>query len=207
MEIKWIPKEGRRDILTLTVDEDSIRDVHTAILGRNPKIPSCACIDELETILNTLEYKGAKNYAIKRLSIKSQPTTEMDKALKERLVPENIREKIINEFTQFGYINDEEWIDGFIRVQLIKKMGPKAIYQKLKVKGIPNELITQFLEKHSSSETQQAQIKQLLSTRYKSCDLTDYKQKQKVIASLLRKGFDFEAVRNTLGKMDNSDNL
>jgi regulatory protein len=202
MEIKWIRKEGRRDILTLLVDEDPIRDVHAAILGKNPSIPPCASLDELETILNTLLFKGAKNYAIKRLSIKNQPTNEMDKALKERLVPESIREKIIDEFVSLGYINDEDWINGFIRVQLIKKIGPKAIFQKLISKGISSELISEYLEKHSSPETQQQQIKQLLNTRYKSRDLSDHKQKQKVIASLLRKGFDYEAVRHSLGEAD-----
>lgn len=198
MEIKWIPKEGRRGILTLVVDEDPIRDIHTTIFGRAPTLPKCASLEELEAILHNLEYKAAKNYAIKRLSIKSQPSTEMDKALKERLVPENIREKIIEEFTNLGYINDEEWIEGFIRVQMIKKIGPKAIQQKLQAKGISSESISHLLEKYTSPQTQQEQIQQLLNTRYKSRDLTDYKQKQKVIASLLRKGFDYEVVRNTI---------
>ncbi len=199
MEIKWIPKEGRRGILTLLIDEDPIRDIHTSIFGRNPEFPKYSTLAEVETYLQTLEYKGAKNYALKRLSIKSQPSTEMEKALKERLVSEEIRNKIIDEFTQLGYLNDEEWIERFIRLQTIKRQGPKAIFQKLKAKGLSDDSITALLEQHATPELQQAQLLYLLKSKYKSRDLTDYKQKQKVIASLLRKGFDFEQILKAMG--------
>lgn len=205
MEVKWVPKEGRRNILTLVVDGDPIRDVHVTIFGRYPKLPSSTTLEELETFIHSIEYKGAKNYAIKRLSLKNQPSTEMDKALKERLVSQNNRDKIIEEFSKLGYLNDEEWITGFVRSQTNKQIGPKTIYQKLKAKGLPDESIAQILENNTSPEKQLTQIHHLLKTKYKTRDITDYKQKQKVIASLIRKGFDFEQVRQVLDDMDSMD--
>jgi regulatory protein len=198
MEIKWVPKEGRRNILTLIVDEDPFKDIHTTIFGRKPKITPCKSLEDLENLLLSLEYKGAKIYALKRLSLKNQPSIEMEKALKERLVSQKNRDKIIDELRSLGYLNDNEWIEGFIRNQTNKKIGPKAIYQKLKAKGLPDESIEHFLENYVSPEKQQTQIQLLLQTRYKSRNLNDYHQKQKVIASLLRKGFDFEQVREVL---------
>ena len=194
MEIKWIPKEGRRGVFSLIVDEDPFRDIHASIFGRSPELSKCRSLGELETLLDVLEYKGAKNYALKRLSIKSQPSTEMEKALKERLVSEKNRSRVIEEFVSLGYLNDNEWIERFIRLQTLKKQGPKTIFQKLKAKGLNDDQIIPILEDHTSPESQQEQITALLNGKYKSRDTTDYNQKQKVIASLLRKGFEFEQI-------------
>ena len=187
MELKWVPK--RRNVLTLMIDEEPIRDIHTSIFGRSPKITS------LED-LASLELKGAKNCALRLLSLRAYLSTTLDRALKERLVSEETRTKVIAEMVALGYINDTAWIDQFIQIQMTKKTGPNAIYQKLRAKGLKEEVICAHLQ--ISPDTQKEQIQSLLNTKFKSHNLDDYKEKQKVIASLLRKGFDYEQVREVL---------
>lgn len=187
MKIECRPKEGRREILTLWIDEEPWREIHTTIFGRRPRFEN---LDQFAP----LEYKCAKNYALKRLSLKNQPSTELRKALLERLVSTETTQKIVDEMIQYGYINDHDWISSFIRVQKAKKMGPRAIEQKLRMKGIPVDQITYAMQEHDSSLSQKERIIDLLNTRYKNRNLSDYKEKQKVIASLVRKGYDLDDI-------------
>lgn len=200
MEIKCIPKEGRRGVFVIEVDGDPWREIHSAIFGKSPKFAPFDSFDAFETYFLNQELKGARNCAIRRLSIKSLPSSELDKILKERFVTQTTREKIIQEFCNLGYIKDNEWIEGFIQQQVGKKVGPKVIAQKLRAKGISEEASSSIIEEFSSSETHHSQIQYLLQTKYRSRDLSDYKEKQKVIASLIRKGFDYIIINSVLGE-------
>lgn len=144
--------------------------------------------------MTDLEYRLAKKYALRRLSAQSLPAAGLAKALKQRSVSEEIIERLIAEFCHLGYINDIEWIDSYVRGQQSRKKGPKAIAYKLAEKGISTQQAEEVLKRVSGIEQQKEMIINLLSTRYKSKNLSDFKEKQKVIAALVRRGFDLSAI-------------
>lgn len=150
--------------------------------------------------MDTLDsnYKSAMTYALKRLSVKSQPAIELRKKLKDRQVQDDIIDRIIEECQRLGYLNDEEWIQSFIRRQMARNLGPQAIEIKLRAKGICKEEYRNFLSALDNSELQEQRIHHLLETRYRSRDLTDIKSREKVIASLMRKGFSFHEIQNVI---------
>jgi SOS response regulatory protein OraA/RecX len=55
------------------------------------------------------------------------------------------------------------------------------------------------------SESQEKHVLHLLKTRYSSRDLTQFKERNKVIASLIRKGFSFSIIRKVINT-DDDDN-
>lgn len=141
------------------------------------------------------DYTIAKRYALKRLSSQSLHSAQLRKILHEKQVSDDIINQIIVEFQRLGFLNDPEWIQSYIRGHS-KRHGPRSILAKLRLKGIAREEVEETLHSMSDSDTQKESILNLLKTRYKSRDLSDYKEKQKVIASLMRKGFDFDAIQN-----------
>lgn len=168
------------------------REVHTAIFGPKPSLPQgCVSLEEFQDQFFALEYRMAKQYAIKRLSRQSMLSQALARAMRQRLVSEGTVEGLIQELCSSGIINDQDWVSGFIRRQSERKVGPKAIAQKLMGKGVHVEI-------DSDVEKQKEMVVQLLATRYSRRNLSDFRERQKVIASLLRRGFEWEVVLSCL---------
>lgn len=145
-----------------------------------------------------LEYKEAKLYAVRRLSRQNMLSVALAKALKQRAISEATIERLISEFIELGYLNDQEWVAGYVRGQVRRKQGPRSIGLKLMNKGVCREEIEEVIGPLKSDEEQKASILALLSTRYKKRNLTDPSEKQKVVASLARRGFSISAILSVL---------
>jgi regulatory protein len=145
-----------------------------------------------------IEYQQAKKYALKRLSLQPMLSTTLSRSLKKRLVSEPVIQTIIQECRELGILNDEEWAASFVRGQTNRKTGPRAIAQKLASKGIRGEQLEKALEGAWDGEKQKGCIESLLKSRYGKRNLADYKERQKVISSLVRKGFDLSIVLECL---------
>lgn len=194
MKITCVPHGSHRDVFVIEVDEEPRQEVHAAIFGKKPKLPlDFTSLEEFDEAFAVLEYRQAKQYVIRRLAAQQLPSTILADNLRERLVSEPVIEQLLEEFRSLGYINDEEWIEGFIRRQLRRKLGPRAIAQKLAVKGLKEESV-EMVETVSSEESQKELIQALLTTKYVKRNLSDAKERQKVVASLARRGFSLSVI-------------
>lgn len=203
MQISCAPSTERQSVLTIFCDGSPWRDLHTAIFGRRPALPQhCLSIEEFTEQFFELEYRMAKNYAIRRLSLQGMLSNALARALKERLVSDRVIQNVVEEFVSLGFINDQEWAASFVRSQSNKKMGPRAIAQKLASKGVRGEKLEAALEKSWDSSEQKQLILQLLKSRYAKRDLSDFKERQKVVAALVRRGFDVSMILNCMGKLE-----
>jgi regulatory protein len=188
-----------KDLVDIYVDDQQWRIADKTILGKKPELPTeCMSLPELEKWYETLEYRGAKRYAYKRLSLRNTPSFELNNLLTSKLVSEKICQKVIQELVELGYVNDQDWAQAFIKHHSDKKKGPKAIAYKLKNKGYRADDVSSLLEDVNKPDVQKQTIIKLMETRYRSKDISDRQQRGKVIAALLRKGFDFEIILHTL---------
>lgn len=199
MKIHCVADEGRYGVLNLYVDEELWREIHTAIFGRKPKLPmNCQSLNELKEQFAILEYRAATVYVLKRLSMKPYLTAELEKRMEERLVSSETIQRVITECQRLGYLNDQEWLDSFVRRHLARNLGPMAILMKLRAKGISQTIAQQLLDKFDHGEGRKERIHHLLATRYRSRDLSDFHTREKVIASLIRKGFSFSDIKDAI---------
>lgn len=195
MKIECVPSSNRKQIIQVLCDGDLCCEVHTTIFGYSPKLPKeCESQEEFDQLFADLEYKQAKFYAIRRLSMQSMLSTALEKAMKDRLVSEKTIQDVMAELDAFGFLNDSDWTASFVRSQTSRKKGPRAIAFKLASKGVSQDEIANAVESISDDAEQLPMIKQLLSTRYRKYDCNDFHQKQKVIASLIRHGFTLTAI-------------
>jgi regulatory protein len=199
VNIAITPKISRRGVLTISLDDDPWRDVHVTIFGYKLEITAnFQTKEELEQKFVDLEYKCAKRYVLKRLSEKSLHSSELASALKLRLVTENNIKKIIVECKELGYLKDRDWIESFIRCQTSRRQGPQTIAMKLRKKGINEADFIELIEKRANTECQQSSINHLLTTKYRLKNLKDYRERQKVISSLLRRGFELNVIISSI---------
>ena len=196
MKIEILSHEHRKGVLLLSVDEDFFREIHTSVFGRNPKFSFHS--ENISEQFAQKEFERAHYFILKRLSQRSYSSFELRRQLEDRLVSANTVEKVIDECTRLGYIDDRAWLEGYIRSQKFKKLGPKMIESKLYNKGIPKSFYESFLENCLTTEDQKKGIEKLLTSRFRSRDLNDFKEKQKVFSALIRKGYDFEIVKELL---------
>lgn len=199
MKVECLPHSTCKNLITVLCDGDPWRHLHMSIFGRKPALPAeCPSIDDLEQLLFSLEYKQAKLFVLKLLSMRSLPSPGLERVLRQRLVSEENITRLIEECCQAGYVNDDEWTASFVRGQTARKRGPKAIVQKLAAKGISKAQVDAAMQSAGGVDQQKEMIEQLLAKKYKDRDLSDFREKQKVIASLVRRGFDLSVVIDSL---------
>jgi regulatory protein len=191
-------KEGCRFVITIFVDDEPWMDIHTKIFGRNFSLPLFNTLEQLQEHFKALEYARAKKYTLDRLAMRSYPSMQLKKLLEKNLVSAPTIEKILKEFARLGYLNDEEWIERFIKSHLARHAGPQMIIAKLINKGISPQEAEKRVERFIDGNDIQKSIQHLLKTKYKNRCLTDYREKQKVFAALVRKGFDSHAIKTAI---------
>lgn len=150
------------------------------------------------TILNDILMKKAKDKALKYLSYKMRSEKQVREKLIEEQFPKVIINKIIQILKKYNYINDEEYAKAFIKDKVnIKGYGFFKISYELKNQGIDEHIFKKYLENEEFVDEQKKAI-DLLKKKIKRIDVIDYKEKQKLYAYLIRRGFSYDTINNAL---------
>lgn len=203
MNVEISPKYEGSDRFIICLNGEKWREIHRSIFGKKPQFP----VNEdkpLALQFTNWEYERVRNYVVWRLSTQSYHSQELVQLLKKRLVSLETIEKVIQEFIQKGFFSDALWIQSFIRVHR-KRLALSAILQKMRLKGISDDEIENARQLYQNENEEQNHLINLIKTRYRSKNLTDFTSKQKVINSLLRKGFSFEVIKKAITAINNSD--
>lgn len=188
-------------VVRILFDGEPWKVVHRTVFFRwdNGPFKSCRTIEEAEAVFEVEEYRRARNYALKKIAKMSLSTHHLKRLMTERMISVGTAERIVREFTESGYLNDEDWFESFYRGEIARKSGPGKIKMKLMQKGFDQETINRFMsEKEGEEEGQPVLIRRLLESRYRKRDLGDMKERQKVMAGLIRQGFDYEEIKRAI---------
>jgi regulatory protein len=197
LKIEVQPKVGQKDILTLLVDGEPWKELHIAVYGRNPKLPQCQTMTQWIEAFSVYEYKRGKNYLLRRLNAQAYHSLQLQKLMLDRLLTPAIVSKLIREALTWGLMDDQAWLESFIRTQK-KRHGLPVILAKLKMKGFSPDLLQEIKEDFSDSNAEVEMVQNLLNTKYRSKDITQFTIKQKVIASLMRRGYSYSSIQTAL---------
>lgn len=184
--------KGSLIALQLPGDEEE-RLVDSSIFGKTP-LEHFKGDDTYEVV----EQRLAKRFILLRLVRTSLHSSKVRELLAERAICEATIEWVIAELTAAGYLNDQSWVDAYVGQQQRRGQGPRAIGQKLRSKGVDRKVAADAAALLQAPEKQMQGIAALLEGRYRNCDLSDTKVRQKLIAALLRRGFDYSAISDVL---------
>lgn len=162
-------------------------------------------IEEGIEIKETLIHEIKQNVILKRAKLRAMHLlNDMDRTegqLREKLkashYPDDIIEGALNYVKSFGYVNDLQYAKRFIDSKKEKK-SKKELYFLLCNKGLPKELIEEAFEDCYEREDSKIAIMELLRKKKYSPETASDKEKQKIFAYLMRKGFSYEDVRHVI---------
>jgi len=179
-------------------DENLISTLDTKLFKRAPHLlRSCKTLGELEEKLSTIQYERTKSYGAWLLSRQHYFSHQLKEKLIEKSFPKKIVEKFIDQLQTSGILKDEQWAEQLIISAQNKGLGPYRIWQKLKTKKAPQELIEESIAKFYSKELQLMAIEKNYNKKFKK-ELSTFQEKQKAAQYLQRQGFSLDIIRSFL---------
>ena len=131
-----------------------------------------------------MELEIAKQKAIAYLVRSKKTSSEVRLKLKKLSFNEDTIEEVISYFTKLGYIDDNEYVDAYIRQCMrLQNYSLFEIKSKLLQKGIKKDIIEEKLQALENSDYERELVEKLLNGKLKNME--DIKQKQ----YLYRRGF------------------
>ena len=150
-----------------------------------------------QSIRKEIILKRAKLRAMHLLNDMGRTESQLRTKLLRNDYPSDIVEEAIAYVKSFGYINDAEYTRSFIENRKEKK-SKKEIYATLCQKGLPKDLIETALEECYADDDSIAAIEAIVRKKKFDPKSTDYKEMQKMMGYLVRKGFRYDDIRQVI---------
>ncbi|WP_026652179.1 regulatory protein RecX [Butyrivibrio proteoclasticus] len=155
--------------------------------------------ENYESIISELLPKRATKRAMNLLLKKDYTEKKLRDKLAEGLYPEESIDAAIEYVKSYHYLDDERFARDYITYHMSLR-SKNRIIQDLIGKGINKDVIVPIIEElysEEDSDVEQEQIKKLLEKKHYDPDM-EYKDKQKIMAFLLRRGYSMDSVRRAM---------
>ena len=153
--------------------------------------------DIYQNLRKEIVLKRAKLRAMHLLNDMGRTESQLRTKLLRNDYPSDIVEEAIAYVKSFGYINDAEYARNFIENRKEKK-SKKEIYAALCQKGLPKDLIETALEERYADDDSIAAIEAIVRKKKFDPKSTDYREMQKMMGYLVRKGFRYDDIRQVI---------
>ena len=158
---------------------------------------------DYKEIMCTVLPKRAKLRAMNLLQKRQYTEKQLTDKLKEGFYPDKIIEEAITYVKSFRYLDDFQYALDYITYHETSKSKKKITYDLLQ-KGISGDMINQAFDEWRAMGGRQDEtemIRDLLEKKHYRYDC-EPKEKHRIYAFLLRKGFSMENVNKVLGRLD-----
>jgi len=139
--------------------------------------------------------KRAKKKAMDLLKFMDRTERELIIKLKQQDYNESIISDVMAYIKSFHYIDDERYAQNYISLKKDTK-SKRQIYAELAQKGIDEKLIEQVLNEEYASEDYA--IQKAIRKKVNDVNALSKEEKEKLAASLYRKGFETELIKKYL---------
>lgn len=151
-------------------------------------------------IINVVLSKRCKLRAMNLLQKKDYTTKQLRDKLEEGLYPKELVDEAIEYVRSYKYLDDERYARDYISYHMTTR-SKNRIMQDLMTKGISKDMLMLIMEELYSKENgdvELEQVKALLSKKHYDPDIADFKEKQKIMAFLVRRGFQVSTIRKAM---------
>jgi regulatory protein len=193
--------DGNGEKYAFSVDEDVLIKQN---LKKGMEIDEFAITE----ILFHDDIRKAYNQAVQYLAIRMRSEFEVRQYLQKKEIDESIVNEVIHKLYKFKFLNDQEFALAYVRTQMnTSDKGSVIIQQELKEKGIKVELIENALLEYPIL-LQQENAEKLAKKFFQKNNKDSSKvMKQKLEQMLIRKGYPFEIIQETIESLDLSKDL
>ncbi|MCR5233826.1 MAG: recombination regulator RecX [Lachnospiraceae bacterium] len=153
---------------------------------------------ELITVVLT---KRAKLRALNLLKVRDYTVNSLRRKLKEGLYPDEVIDDAVEYVISYGYVDDLRYAESYIRSNKTSR-SRHEIEQKLRVKGISGDIISEAFENEGPGEEEEEElIRRYLLKKCRSNDISDEASRRKIFAYMYNKGFAPDRVRRILDEV------
>ena len=151
------------------------------------------------------QYPHALNHAVSMLARRPCSTKEILSRLLRLRYAEDVCHLVLYKLEKEKLLDDEAFCEQWIRFRLGQKIGYSRIKRELKFKGIKDDMIAVSFNQ-LDQETALNNAVLLAGKAWKRFGTTGdiRKNRQKVIASLVRKGYDWDTARSACEAAENN---
>jgi len=150
--------------------------------------------NELEELRQKAVIDKAFDRSLNLIFRRRRSTWEMQQYLKQKDYEAEIIETILNTLSIKGYLDDAAFAEAWVNSRrLLKNTSKRRLQQELRAKRVPDEIITQALENDEADELEV--LKELIE---KKRTQTRYKDKEKLMAYLIRQGYNYSDIKQAL---------
>ncbi len=174
--------------------------VYTAELRRfGIKVDEAVRKEAYASLVDEVLSKRATIRAMALLKNKDYTRKSLEDKLKEGYYPDKCIEHALEYVTGYGYINDERYAENYVNYKAGNKPR-RQIELKLKQKGIDPDIVCRVCDEFyaDNSDIELEQAKAYVERKHIDIENADYKELQKIKASLFRKGFNMDIINKAL---------
>ena len=160
-----------------------------------------------EEIISVVLSKRAKLRAMNLLQKKDYTEKQLREKLVEGQYPEKLVDEAIEYVKSYRYLDDERFVRDYITYHISDRSRARII-QDLVGKGVDKDLINEIANELYDEENQDPELSQittLLNKKHYDPKNCDFKDKQKIMAFLARKGYSMEKIRKAMELVTSSD--
>ena len=155
--------------------------------------------EEFQTWLLPKQKQEALHLAVAMLHMRDHSEGEIRQKLKP-YYPSDVIRYVVTKLHKEHWLNDEQFALRFMKARLQKQQGRAKIIYELRQRGVAEDVIQQAVDSLTEDSGAQAAIDcaKKLMKRYAKEEA--YKQKQKVLASMARRGYSFQEASQAMNK-------
>lgn len=146
--------------------------------------------------------KLASIHALNILGRARKTEKELEKKLKEKGYDDDSIEYAINKMKEYKYIDDDSYVESYIKDKISAGWGEKKIIAGLYPKGISPDLVKEKLEVLYFDEEKTENITKIAEKYLKKIEKEEfYKKKQKLYRHLLGQGYSYDLITSICNKL------
>lgn len=159
---------------------------------------------QYEEILTEILVKRAKARVLYLLKDGDKTEYQLKEKLRKGFYPEEAIEEAVEYAKQWHYVDDYRYASCYAE-QKSRTMGKKAIAYQLAQKGVPDDIRRDVLGECTDGELDALDM--LLRKKNIDFSTITVKEKQKLYAHFMRKGFSYENIVKKINEFESTDYL
>jgi regulatory protein len=157
--------------------------------------------EQYEKLIEVLIYPKAIEKALNVLKFMDRCEQELRVKLSKDEYSQEIIDRVIDYVKHYGYLDDERFAAAFIKARKNRK-SKLMIKNELQQKGVSKDIINiAFVAEYEAEDQEDAEItaiRNAIAKKTKDPQSLSSEDRQKLIASLYRKGFDISKIKQNL---------
>ena len=182
----------------LTLSDGDVLSMPRAMLKERPYRSGMPFDKEaFRRFITERSFPFAMEKAVALLSLRARTEREIAESLLKNAYPEETVARVMAKLVEAGYLDDASFSEQWAASRAAKGMGKMRIRMELRRKGVTSDTIDETLSSLDGDTLMDGAIK-MAQKAARGRNLNDPADRQKVLASLARRGYDFTTAKRAL---------